>query len=134
MKKIIVIMLVVIFTLGLMSFVRAEDKGRLWERINYLVPNPHCATSGQSINDYDKIEWWDVRALPSKAELEAITTQQLVDNKATTATTNTFNTKLNKTLADILCDQENRIRVLEGLSPISKAICVINIKTIYNGN
>jgi len=41
----------------------------LWVRLNHLVPNPQCNTAAE---DYDRIEWYDVRPLPTAEEIEAI--------------------------------------------------------------
>ena len=41
----------------------------LWIRLNHLVPNPQCNTAAE---DYDSIEWNDIRPLPSAEEIETI--------------------------------------------------------------
>jgi len=42
---------------------------KLWIRLNQLVSQPQCRTFNE---DYDRIEWNDVRPLPSAEEIEAI--------------------------------------------------------------
>ncbi len=39
----------------------------LWEKINYLVPDPQCRTRGDTVT-----EWNDSRAQPTDAELNAV--------------------------------------------------------------
>jgi len=39
------------------------------KRLDYLLPNPQCRILA---NDYDRIEWFDARPLPSAEEIEAI--------------------------------------------------------------
>ncbi len=39
----------------------------LWQKINYLVPDPQCRTRGNEIT-----EWSDSRAQPTDAELNAV--------------------------------------------------------------
>ncbi len=39
----------------------------LWEKLNYLVPEPQCRTRGNEIT-----EWTDSRAQPTDAELNAV--------------------------------------------------------------
>jgi len=41
----------------------------LWARLNILVPEPQCKTEN---DDYDLIEWNDVRQIPTQVELEAV--------------------------------------------------------------
>ena len=90
---------------------------RLWERINYLVPEPQCRTFD---HDYDKIDWKDSRAKPTIQELESLTDKQLNDSEKETDSRNKMESPENKFLTKLLFDMENRLRSLEGNSPISK--------------
>lgn len=91
----------------------------LWRRLNYLVPEPQCATFG---DEYDLIQWTDARSCPSETELQNVTEAQLVDAELDEE----INTKIDtdraiKLLFFVNLDQENRIRLLEGKTEIDQA-------------
>ena len=50
----------------------------LWLRLNSLIPEPKCKTFE---NDYDRIEWFDTRSLPSAEDVESVDLQLILDKE-----------------------------------------------------
>lgn len=92
----------------------------LWRRLNYLILNPECRTFG---DEYDLIQWTDVRTLPTESELMAVTEAVMIEDEVLTE----INSKLEvdkafKLLFFINLDTENRIRLLEGKLEITQEV------------
>lgn len=101
----------------------------LWERINYLVTNANCRTFG---DDYDLIEWADVRTKPTISQLLSVTDVDLQNRRADDAASNFYSLKkaiiatldvtfafvknpaLYSTLADYKQAVRDRYKVLNG--------------------
>ena len=91
----------------------------LWRRLNCLIPDPDCRTFGE---EYDLIQWTDLRPLPSESELSAITEAVIIDAELNAEIDSKIETdKAFKLLFFLNLDQENRIRVLEGKPVIDQA-------------
>lgn len=52
----------------------------LWQRINFLVPEPQCKTLG---DESDDVEWNDERPQPTVEELQAVTQGEINGNDPT---------------------------------------------------
>jgi len=73
---------------------------RLWERLNFLYPNPQCTTKG---NIYESIRWHDQRGRkPNPAQLMAIPNDDLDYKKADEALDKRFHDPLIRAIAELL--------------------------------
>lgn len=98
-------------------------------KILYLVPNAVFRNYEDKV-----IEWLDQRPQPTQAEINAVTDQMVVDSEEDSEVTKTVGIdKKDKLLFEINFDQENRIRVLEGKSVITKAQYRNAVKNVYKG-
>ncbi len=99
----------------------------LWRKLNYLVPNPLCATKGDKI-----IKWTDTRSQPTQAELNAVVEMDMLKAEEETGAQDAINaSKMNKLLFEINFDQENRFRALEGKQSISKNSYKADLINLY---
>jgi hypothetical protein len=95
----------------------------LYEKINFLVQQPKYDCRTQSPNPtYSDIEWKDQRSMPTEAEVNAVTDEQISAALKDTENTNLIqNDKLAKLLFEIAFDQENRLRTQAGQPTITRA-------------
>jgi hypothetical protein len=98
-----------------------------WRKLNVLVPNPDCSTKDGEIT-----EWRDVRPQPTTEEIEAVTNQMVEDSELDTEAGGALNiSKVDKLLFLVNFDQENRLRVLEGRTNVTKAQYKTALKDQY---
>ena len=104
MKKILIIILVVFssfFTGLVINSYAANDIPRLWERINYLVPEPQCRTFG---NDYDRIIWTDARTMPTAGEVWSVKDKDIDDAQADKAKDAKLSDDTTNALIEVIAD------------------------------
>lgn len=99
----------------------------LWQKLNYLVPEPQCRTTKNTIFD-----WTDARQQPPQVEIDAVTDQQVEDGELDKEANNSLAvSKKGMLLFEINFDQEKRIRVLEGKPTVTKQQYKTVIKNLY---
>lgn len=85
-------------------------------KILYLVPNAVFRNYNDEI-----VEWLDQRPQPTQAQIDAVTEQQVLYSEMDKEANGVVSIdKKDRLFFEINFDQENRIRVLEGKSKITK--------------
>jgi hypothetical protein len=85
-------------------------------KILYLVPDAIF----RNYND-EVVEWLDARSQPTQAQINAVTDQQVLDSEADNDADNALSrSRKDKLIFEINFDIENRLRVLEGKSAVTK--------------
>lgn len=97
----------------------------LWRKLNHLVPEPKCRVESRDVDGIleEKVHaWTDERPQPTQIALDNIQESDLIATELDKEASLTIDSdKFKKLLFEINFDQENRLRVLEGNPPITKA-------------
>ena len=101
---------------------------RLWQKINYLVPEPDCVTRNE---DYDQVEWSDARPIPTQAQIEAVTDNDLRTGEDDREADTQVVTKINRLIFNELIALDDRVRILEGQPPIVRLNYMNQLKVKY---
>ncbi len=90
----------------------------IWEKLNYLVPEPQCRTRGNEI-----IEWSDSRAQPTDVELNAVKQSDIRERRKDSDAAKLRDTRLAiVSLAEIIYENPDIHSAFPNIKKFKKAI------------
>ena len=96
-------------------------------KVLYLVPDAICENFEGKVT-----KWLDARPRPTQAQLDEISDQDIADNDRDIEADNALQSdKVKRLIFELNFDKENRLRVLEGASTVTKTQYKTAIKNLY---
>lgn len=103
-----------------------------WKKLNYLVPGPKCRMNEDANGDLQITTWADSRPQPTDSDINAVADQDIVSSELDTEAEQAVKSdKVKRLVFEINFDQENRIRVLEGKTIVTKNQYKTVLKNLY---
>jgi len=101
---------------------------KLWQRLNYLVPDPDCNTTG---DEYDSIEWSDARIMPTIIQVQAVLDLDMTTGAIDRSVDREVLSRINRLIVGELVGILDRLRALEGLPPAIRLDYLNQLKSKY---